>query len=66
MINEHCNLSYNNRYFCDINQLTLSRLMSSKKDNDDLLAKILLSLSFFFLFRIVKWMFNKGWFNRYL
>lgn len=40
--------------------------MSKQKNDDELLPKILLSLSFFFLFRIVKWMFEKGWFKRFL
>jgi len=44
----------------------VSRLMSKQNNDDDLLPKILLSLSFFFVFRIVKWMFNRGWFNRFL
>lgn len=44
----------------------VSRLMSKQNNDDDLLPKILLSLSFFFVFRIIKWMFNRGWFNRFL
>ena len=44
----------------------VSRLMSKQNNDDDLLPKILLSLSFFFVFRIIKWMFSRGWFNRFL
>ena len=40
--------------------------MSKQRNDDDLIAKILLSLSFFFLFRIIKWMFEKNWFKKFL
>jgi hypothetical protein len=46
--------------------ICISGLMSKQNNDDDLLPKILLSLSFFFVFRIIKWMFNRGWFNRFL
>ena len=55
-------------YSNHINKPTLFGLMSKQNnnDNDEFLIKVLMSLSFFFVFRIIKWMFNRGWFNKFL